>query len=286
MQPTLGNKIIHRMGYGAMRLPGIRGTAENPDLALALLREAVKLGANLIDTAGFYGAGLANCLIAEALAPYSENLIISTKVGVKTGESGRPEPATTATEIKASVEDNLNSLQMSSLDLVFLRLPGGPLADSGVPMQEQLQCLAALQAEGVIKHIGLSSTTVEQLETACQIINVDAVQNALFVRNDGSLNVVQFCHEKNIPFLAYFPLGMGSLIEKKVDLEPWAIAHQASKAQIALAWLLSLSPMVIPIPGTSNITHLRENFAAINIVLSQSDIDALSETAHNKENEL
>lgn len=279
MQPKLGNKIIHRMGYGAMRLPGIRGTSENPELARELLHKAVALGTNLIDTAEIYGAGLANRLIAEALTPYSENLIISTKVGVKTGESGRPEPATTASEIKASIEDNLKSLQISSLDLVFLRLPGGPLPDSGAPMQEQLKCLAALQAEGIIKHIGLSSTSAEQLEIASTIIRVDAVQNALFVGNQDSVSVTQHCHEKSIPFLAYFPLGMGTMIEKKIDLEPWAAAHQATKAQIALAWLLSLSPMVVPIPGTSNITHLRENFTALDITLSQSEIDTLSKVA-------
>ena len=279
MQPTLGNQTINRIGYGAMRLPGIRGTPENSELAHELLREAVALGANIIDTAGFYGAGLANRLIADALHPYPENLIISTKVGAKAGPSGRPEPAATAEEIIATVESDLESLRVPTLDLVFLRLPGGPLPDSGVPMQESLKCLGELQQAGLIQHIGLSSASAEQVAAAKAIKTVDAVQNALFVGSQDSHDVAQLCHKEGIPFLAYFPLGMGMLIEKKVDLGPIAKAHQATKAQVALAWLLALSPMVVPIPGTSNIDHLRENYAALNVALSPNEIEVLTNIA-------
>ena len=276
MQPTLGNQTINRIGYGAMRLPGIRGTPENSEVAHELLHEAVALGANIIDTAGFYGAGLANRLIADALHPYPENLIISTKVGVKAGPSGRPEPAATPEEIRATVERDLESLRVPTLDLVFLRLPGGPLPESGVPMQESLECLVELQAEGLLKYIGLSSVTADQVTDAKAMTSVAAVQNALFVGSQDSQDVAKLCHKEGIPFLAYFPLGMGMLVEKNVDLGPLAKAHQATKAQIALAWLLALSPMVVPIPGTSNIDHLRENFAARNVVLSPNEIEVLT----------
>lgn len=257
MRPILGNIVLNRIGFGAMRLPGIRDVPENNELALQILREAVSLGINVIDTADLYGAGLANRLISEALTPYPENLIISTKVGVKTGSGGRPEPAATSDEIKATVERDIESLGKSSLDLVFLRLPGGPLQDSGVPIQKSMECLAELQASGIIKHIGLSSTSTEQIISARSVAEIEAVQNSYFVVSHDSADVVRLCDTENIPFFAYFPLGMGMLIQKKVDLEPIAATHQASKSQIALAWLIAQSPMVVPIPGTSNIEYLR-----------------------------
>lgn len=279
MQPKLGNKAINRIGYGAMRLPGIREIPEDAELACRLLREAVSLGANVIDTADFYGAGLANRLISEALSPYPENLIISTKVGIKAGPNGRPEPAATPDEIKATIERDLEGLGVSVLDLVFMRLPGGPLPESGVPIQTSLECLAGLQADGLVKHIGLSSASTEQIEAAKSVVSVDAVQNAHFVGNRDSIDVVQLCHDEGIPFFAYFPLGMGMLIQKKVDLGPMAAAHQASKSQIALAWLLALSPLVVPIPGTSKLEHLRENMASASIDLSPDEVESLSNVA-------
>jgi len=279
MQPIVGNKTINRIGFGAMRLPGIRDIPENKELAIQLLRESVSMGVNLIDTADIYGAGLANKLIAEALSPYSENIIISTKVGVKTGLDGRPEPAATPKEIRATVERDLENLNKSSLDLVFLRLAGGPLQNSGVPIEKSMECLADLQVNGLIKHIGLSSASTEQITAARSIAPIEAVQNAHFVGSRDSVDVVQFCDAEDIPFLAYFPLGMGMLIQKKIDLEPLATIHKTSTQQIALAWLLALSPMVVPIPGTSNIKHLRENVAALNLELSPNEIETLCNVA-------
>lgn len=279
MQPKLGNQRINRIGYGAMRLPGIRGIPGNIELAQELLREAVALGANIIDTAAFYGAGLANRLIADALNPYPENLFIATKVGVTSGPDGRPVTAATPEEIRATVERDLESLGLPALDLVFLRLPGGPLAASGVPMEQSLECLAELQAGGFVKHIGLSSASAEQIKTAKSVASVDAVQNALFVGHQDSLDVARLCDKEGIPFLAYFPLGMGTLIEKKVDLGPLADMHQATKAQVALAWLLALSPMIVPIPGTSSLDHLRENFAALDLLLSPNEVEVLNNIA-------
>jgi aryl-alcohol dehydrogenase-like predicted oxidoreductase len=262
-----------------MRLPGVRGTAEDTALACDLLQEAVGLGASVIDTADFYGGGLANRLIAKALAPYPDRLIISTKVGVKANADGRPAPAATPQEIRDTVERDLGNLGLSALDLVFLRLPGGPLGDSGVPMERSLECLAELQSDGIVRHIGLSSATAKQIEAASAIVSVDAVQNALFIGGGQSTEVVQLCTDRKIPFFAYFPLGMGTLIEKKVDLTPLATTYRASTSQVALAWLLSLSPVVVPIPGTSNPEHLRENMASERIVLSNDDARRLSDVA-------
>jgi len=279
MNPVLGNKVISRIGYGAMRLPGIREIPENTDLACHLLREAVSLGANVIDTADIYGAGHANSLIAKALNPYPDNLVISTKVGVKAGIGGRPEPAALPEEIRATVERDLANLGVASLDLVFLRLPGGPLAESGVPIEKSMECLAELQADGVIKHIGLSSASPEQIKAARTVASVDAVQNAYFVGSGESTDVIHLCTADRIPLFAYFPLGMGMLIQKKIDLGPLAAKHQASKSQIALAWLLALSPIVVPIPGTSKLEHLRENMASVSIELSPDEVDSLKNVA-------
>jgi aryl-alcohol dehydrogenase-like predicted oxidoreductase len=273
---SLGKKPFGRMGYGAMRLPGLRGVAEDAALAHRLLSRAVDLGANVIDTADFYGAGLANKLIAEALVPYPENLIISTKVGVKAGVDGRPVPAATPDEIQATVERNLTTLGVDALDLVFLRLAGGPLADSGVPIQSSLACLERLQQQGLIRHIGLSSVTASQFAQASALIPIAAVQNAYFIGHTGSHDVLQQCSEVNIPFFAYFPLGMGKLMTQESLLGTVASAHGATKSQTALAWLLALSPIMVPIPGTAQIAHLEENMAAVDLRLSAAEIDALS----------
>jgi aryl-alcohol dehydrogenase-like predicted oxidoreductase len=277
--PTLGRKPLGRIGYGAMRLPGIRDVPEDIELARTLLSRAVMLGANVIDTADFYGRGLANRLIAEALSPYPDSLIIATKVGVKAGAGGRPEPAATPDEIRATVERNLETLGVQRLDLVFLRLAGGPLANSGVPIQESLECLAVLQAQGLIEHIGLSSATVEQIEVANTVTAVEAVQNAYFIGNADSSDVLRKCSDANIPFFSYFPLGMGNLIPQNANLSLLAASHDATESQIALAWLLALSPMMVSIPGTSKVKHLEENMAAVNVTLSPSEVGTLSNVA-------
>lgn len=274
--PTLGGKALGRIGYGAMRLPGVRDEPEDTELACSLLSRAVELGARVIDTADFYGQGLANKLIAEALDPYPDKLVIATKVGVNAGADGRPAPAATPEEIRASVERNLATLGATRLDLVFLRLAGGPLADSGVPIEVSMECLAGLQAEGLIEHIGLSSTTVEQIEAANRVTAVAAVQNAYFIGNADSDDVLRKCNDMSIPFFAYFPLGMGKLIPQNTELSRVAASHDATVPQIALAWLLALSPMILPIPGTSSLEHLEDNMTAANISLSHNEIVTLN----------
>lgn len=279
MQPTLGKKNLGHIGFGAMRLPGIRDVPADAELAHSLLSHAVALGANVIDTADFYGSGLANRLIAEALAPHSESLTIATKVGVKAGAGGRPEPAATPEEIRKTIDRNLETLGVETLDLVFLRLAGGPLVDSGVAIEESLVCLANLQQQGLVKHIGLSSTSAEQLDKAKTVVRIEAVQNAYFIGNTESRDVLHKCSAEGIPFFSYFPLGMGKLIQQKTSLVSLAAAHNATESQIALAWLLALSPMMVPIPGTSQLKHLQENMAAVDVILSADEVAALSNVA-------
>lgn len=253
----------------------MRGIPKNEELARNLLISTVEQGVNVIDTADFYGDGLANRLIADALHPYSENLFISTKVGVKSGENGRPIPAATTDEINSTVNRNLESLKTNVLDLVFLRLAGGPLADSGVPIQESILALENLRKKGVIKHIGLSSVTAEQFDIANSITNIDAVQNAYFVGHSLSKAVLDKCEDKNIPFFAYFPLGMGKLSENE-DVNTIAAKYNTTASKVALAWLLHLSPVMVPIPGTSSIKHLSENITATELNLEQEDMAILS----------
>lgn len=271
----LGKNDIHRMGYGAMRLPGMRGVLENEELARSLLISAVEQGVNVIDTADYYGNGLANRLIADALHPYSESLYISTKVGAKSGENGPPIPAATTEEINLSVNRNLESLKTDVLDLVFLRLSGGPLADSGVPIQESVLALENLRKQGVIKHIGLSSVTAEQFDIAKSITNIDAVQNAYFVGHTSSKAVLDKCNSNNIPFFAYFPLGMGKLSENEA-VRNIAVKYNITTSKVALAWLLQLSPVMVPIPGTSSLKHLSENITAAELNLEPEDVAILS----------
>lgn len=274
----LGTNDIYRLGYGAMRLPGMRGIPENKELARNLLTSVVEQGVNVIDTADYYGNGLANRLIADALHPYSDSLIISTKVGAKSGESGPPVPAATTEEINASVNRNLVSLKTDVLDLVFLRLSGGPLADSGVPIEESVLALENLRKKGIIKHIGLSSVTAEQFDIASSITNIDAVQNAYFIGHTSSKTVLDKCNSNNIPFLAYFPLGMGKLSENET-VKNIATKYNTTVSKVALAWLLHLSPVMVPIPGTSNLKHLNENSTVAELSLEPEDMAILSNIA-------
>jgi len=252
-----------------MRLPGIAGNPDDEDKAKTILNKAVELGVTVIDTADFYGPQLANKHIAGALSPYNDNLILCTKVGVKGTDKG-PVGAATRKEIRESVNRNLNSLRVESLDVVFLRLPGGPLKDTGVPLEESISELAELKNKKIVKHVGLSSASVSQIETASNIVDIAAVQNSFCIGNVGSQPVVDFCNAQQIMFMPYFPLNMGKLSTNSALLSI-ARKHSVTESQIALAWLLSKSPTMVPIPGTSQISHLEENVAAESIVLSKDE---------------
>lgn len=276
-----GDTKINRVAYGALRLPALQTTDGN-SLAQSrlLLQRAVKLGVNLIDTADFYGPYVANRLIAEALYPYPSNLVIATKVGVRVGKDNKPEPAARPEDIRTVCKDNLKRLRLSQLDLVFLRLPGGPLVDSGVPLSESLGALVELRAEGKVHHIGLSSATAEQLSEARAITTIAAVQNLFNLGNQGSADVLDICTREGIVFMPYFPLEMGKFAGKETSsgiLQTIAQSQQATIAQVILAWLLARSAMIVVIPGTSSSRHLEENVAAASLQLSASDFQALQQ---------
>ena len=278
------------MGFGAMRLPGkeVWGEPEDPDRARAVLRRAVELGIDFIDTAWFYGPLVANRLIAEALFPYPPQLVIATKLGGKRLPNKGWAAAVRPEELRRGAEEDLRTLRLERLDVVHLRhMPG-----AGVPLMESLDALRALQAEGKIRHLALSNVDAQQLERVLARTPIVAVQNMFSVAGaGGSLakqshaevedpdGVLELCTRKNIAFLPFFPLAAGAADQPSGPVARVAARHGASPAQIALAWLLARSPMMLPIPGTSSLAHLEENWQARRIVLSSDEVAALSSAA-------
>ena len=271
---TLGGDLpVHRMGFGAMRITGdgVWGDPDDPDAARALLRRAVELGVNLIDTADSYGPQVSERLIAEALHPYPADLVIATKGGsVRPGAgqwvlNGRPE------HLKQACEDSLRRLRLDRIDLYQLHA-----VDPNVPLAESMGALKDLQDEGKVRHIGVSNVNAAQLEEARGIADVVSVQNRYSLSDRGSQGVLDACEANGIAFLPYFPLAAGRLAKPGGALDDIAKAHDATPAQIALAWLLQSSPNSIPIPGTSSGTHLEENYAAAFLALSGEEMETLA----------
>jgi aryl-alcohol dehydrogenase-like predicted oxidoreductase len=282
----LGDLEVQRLGYGAMRLPGkeVWGEPDNPDAARAVLRRAVELGVNLIDTAWFYGPYVSNRLIFEALHPYPRDLVIATKLGGKRlpdkgwAAAARPE------ELRKGAEDDLRTLHLERLDVVHLRY----MKASGVPFLESLDALLALQSEGKIRHLALSCVAVPEIEAALARTPIVAVQNVYSVTGGGGMMarmthseveapeaVLELCAARGIAFLPFFPLAVGNIAKEQPALAAIAERHGASPSQIALAWLLARSPVMLPIPGTSSIAHLEENWDARRIALSPEELDAI-----------
>lgn len=283
----LGDLEIQRLGFGAMRLPGreVWGEPDDPARARAVLRRAVELGINLIDTAWFYGPRVANRLIAEALHPYPQGLVIATKLGGRrTPDKGwasalRPE------ELREGLEEDLRTLRLERVDVVHLRFR----PEAGVPFLESLDALRALQAEGKIRHLALSNTSAREIEAALARTPIVAVQNMFSVAGGGGPmaklthsevedpeGVLALCTAKGIPFLPYFPLAVGNIAKQRPALAALAAARGATPAQIAIAWLLARSPVMVPIPGTSSLEHLEENWAARSIALTSEEVAALA----------
>jgi len=277
-----GDLAVRRLGYGAMRLtgPGVWGEPKDLDGAKAVLRQAIELGVNLIDTAGFYGPEVADRLIAEALHPYPKDLVIATKVGVKRGPDKSWNPHARPEELRADVEDDLRRLRLERLDLVYLRLGDGRvLADSGVPLAESFGALAELKEEGKIRHLGLSSVALEALEEARKIAPVVAVQNFYNLANRSSEALLEACEDEGIAFVPFFPLAIGELAKPDGPVAEFASRSGATPAQVALAWLLARSPTILLIPGTSSVAHFEENVAAASIELSGEEIEELVDAA-------
>jgi pyridoxine 4-dehydrogenase len=273
----LGHHTVNRLGYGAMQLagPGVFGPPRDKQEAIAVLREAMLLGINHIDTSDFYGPHVTNQLICEALHPYPEDLVIVTKVGARRRQTGTVHPAMSRQEITRAVHDNLRNLGLDVLDIVNLRNMLRDDAPSEGSIEEPLTVLAELQTRGLIRHIGLSNVTPTQVEEGRGICEVVCVQNLYNLADRSDDALVDTLAGFGIAYVAYFPLGGISMLQS-TKLSDVARRLGASPMQVAIAWLLHRSPNLLPIPGTSSLTHLRENFGAASLKLSADDIEILN----------
>jgi pyridoxine 4-dehydrogenase len=279
--PNLGTFTVNRIGFGAMQLagPNVFGPPRDPAAARAVLRRALELGVNHIDTSQYYGPDVVNDLIREALHPYPEGLRIATKVGGRRDDRGAWLPAQRPEELRAGVEDNLRSLRVERLDLVNLRL----LEDEQGPeaaLAEQLGVLADLQAEGKIALIGISSVTRATAEEALALVDIACVQNSYSIMERGGEDLLELCAERDLAFVPFFPLGSaftGGPTKLAADSEVARVAakHGATPSQVALAWLLRRDEHILLIPGTSSTSHLEENVAAAELELDADDLEAL-----------
>ncbi len=270
-----GDLTIDRFGFGAMRLSQARpgGPARDPESGRAVLRRAVELGVDHIDTADFYrsqnGAVRANTLIREALAPYPDTLVIATKVGPVFGPDGPGQG--TAADLRPQVEANLESLGLDRLDLVYLRV-GTMAPPHGESLAERFEVLAGLREEGLIRHLGISNVDAGHLAEARTIAPVAAVQNNFHLAHRDERAVLDACAGAGIAFVPFFPLGGGRADIDDPGLAKVAERHGATVHQIALAWLLALSPVTLAIPGTGSVAHLEENLTARSITLTEEDL--------------
>ena len=275
----LGDLTINRLGFGAMRLStnGFQGPPRDPEAGRTVLRRAVELGVNHIDTAAFYqsqdGSVRANTLIREALSPYPPDLVIATKVGLLP-DLNSPAQGTAAV-LRAQVEDNLKTLGLERLDLVYLRI-GMMEPPHGESLAERFEVLAAMREEGLILHLGLSNVDPTHLTEARAIAPVVAIQNHFHIARRDDVAVLDACAADGIAFAPFFPLGGGRSDLNDNRLGKVAARHGATVSQIALAWLLALSPVTLAIPGTGSLAHLEENLAAGSIALTPEDLADLT----------
>jgi pyridoxine 4-dehydrogenase len=276
---VLGDRPVKRLGYGAMQLagPGVFGPPKDRDSALAVLREAVASGVNHIDTSDFYGPHVTNQLIREALHPYPVDLVIVTKVGARRGADKSWIPALSREDLIDGVHDNLKNLRLDILDVVNLRV-GGLTEPSEGSIEEPLTVLTELKHQGLIRHIGLSNVTPEQLAQAQSITEIVCIQNFYNVahRNDDAF--IDDLAAQGIAYVPFFPLGGFTPLQSSV-IDAVAARLQATPMQVALTWLLHRASNVLLIPGTSSLAHLRENFAAAELKLPDEAIDQLNSVA-------
>ena len=265
-----GDLTVARLGFGAMRLcgPGVWGEPRDPETARAVLRRAIELGVTLIDTADAYGPEVNERFIAETLHPYPEAVVIATKGGITRprreawDRKGDPE------HLRAACEGSLRRLKLERIDLYQLHAP-----DPRVPLEDSVGALADLRAEGKIRHVGLSNVGVDELQRARRLVPIVSVQNRYSHSDRSHEDVLAECEREGIAFLPYRPLASGSSASGGGALDQVAARHDATPAQVALAWLLARSPVTVPIPGTSSVAHLEENVAAAKLRLEASDID-------------
>jgi pyridoxine 4-dehydrogenase len=263
--------VVNRLGFGAMRLTGrgILGEPEDPEEARRVLRRAVELGVNLIDTADSYGPEVSECITAEALRPYPEDLVIATKGGF-TRARGRWVPNGHPRHLREACEGSLRRLGVDRIDLYQFHTP-----DPNVPFEDSVWALAELREEGKIRHVGLSNVGVRELEVAIDIVPIVSVQNRYNLTYRSSEAVLQACEREEAGFIPWRPLATGRLARPGGPLDEIAARHDATPSQVALAWLLGHSPAMLPIPGTSSVAHLEENVAAAGLRLSEDEMATL-----------
>jgi pyridoxine 4-dehydrogenase len=268
---TLGGDMpVRRLGYGAMRItgPGIWGEPEDREGAIALLRRVVELDVNFIDTADSYGPETSEQLIAEALHPYPPHLVIATKGGLTRPGPGRWEPDCRPERLKRCCDESLLRLKLDTIPLYQLHTP-----DPKVPFEESVGALAELREQGKVRHVGLSNVGRQHIDQAQKIVPIVSVQNRYSVTARDSEAVLERCEEQALAFIPWFPLDAGGM--KQDALAEVSAAHDATPAQVAIAWLLQHSEAMLPIPGTSSIEHLEENVAAAALQLTDEDLAKL-----------
>ena len=268
-----GDLVVNRLGFGAMRLcgPGVWGEPDDPRAAEAVLRRVVELGIDLIDTADAYGPGVNERQISSALYPYPDNLVVATKGGYTRQGPGQWRTNGRPKHLREACEGSLRRLKLDRIDLYQLHRP-----DRRVPFEDSVWTLAQLRDEGKIRHVGLSNVGVREIEAALDIVPVVCVQNRYNLADRSSEAVIETCERGGIAFLPWFPLATGKLARPGGALAEIAARHDATPAQVALAWLLAKSPAMLPIPGTSSVGHLEENAAATDLRLTEEEIATLS----------
>jgi len=268
-----GDLPVHRLGYGTMQLtgPGVWGDPRDPDEAVRVLRRAVELGVTFIDTADSYGPYVAEPLIFRALAPYADDLVIATKAGFTRQGPGKWTPVGRPEYLRQQTEMSLRILGVERIDLQQLHR-----IDANVPLDDQIGELKLLQEEGKIRHIGLSEVSVDQVEAASKIATIASVQNLFNLARRDAEPLLDYATERGIAFIPWFPLATGKLVGDGGPLTAIAERLDATPSQLALAWLLRRSPVMLPIPGTSSVDHLEDNLRGAELTLSDEDFAELS----------
>jgi aryl-alcohol dehydrogenase-like predicted oxidoreductase len=268
-----GELTVNRLGFGAMRITGdgVWGEPRDRDEAVRVLQRSLELGINFIDTADSYGPEVSEEIIAEALHPYPDDLVIATKGGFLRPGPGRWDPDGRPEHLREACEGSLRRLKVDRIDLYQLHRP-----DPKVPYEESVGALKELQDEGKIRLIGVSNVSTGQLAQAREIADVVSVQNRFNLTDRATEDELDVCEQEGIGFIPWFPLAVGELARPGGPLDEIAQAHDAAPSQIALAWLLQRSPVMLPIPGTSSVEHLEENVAAAAIELSEDEFEAIS----------
>ena len=285
---SLGSLTVHRIGFGAMQLPGrgVMGPPRDHQEAIAVLRRAVELGVDHIDTAQYYGPDVSNALIREALYPYPDGLVLVWKVGAFRDDKGGWLPGQRPDQLRSAVEDNLRSLGIDQLGAVNLRLMDHPAADADqrVRLEDQLAEMVALREEGKIAGVGISTASLAQVRQAIETADIVCVQNAFSLVDQKDADVLDLCHDQGVAYVPFFPLGSAFPNTPKVtdNAAVQAVAERlgATPAQVGLAWLLAHRDNILLIPGTSRVAHLEQNLAAADLVLTAADVAELEAGRH------